>query len=267
MNKILRVLSLILVCALMMSASAFAAESQYGENEVTIGELFEQMGIGVDGNTTFSIEEYTVSEEIKTQGVRSVQEVESKDVTAICAQIENDDGSMSEYVIFAASSESEIESVSATPSANLTGSTVDYNSRLSDEHDYYFAIGSSYSSAKFNGYYAFRPSSMYMYLREEGDDCVGVDYAELGLSLSGDWVNSSGTVQGDGGFGATLTKSNPVSGRQYSQTLSSKWSSEGYGSSDYIWVFNTAVYGYNYVFEVEFADGKYVTIEHAVYGI
>lgn len=149
---------------------------------------------------------------------------------------------------------------------------------MTEEYDYYFLLGASYSMISRNygteTRYAFRPSSVYFYLRENCDDgCVGVESVDLSFGLSGCVITSATSSIGDdtifpGSSVCPVSYENIQSGRQYSYQLTSLWSSSGFSTSQYLWCcYSYHAFGLSMSVNFERSGSllkKHVYIEHAI---
>lgn len=282
MKKSIAVITSLAMLLSLFSISGFAVDNntdEVVENINTVGDLFAQFGVdGTNANTTFYLVENI------EDGFNSDSRVAgaTADHDQLVAVTENEDGSIDVLAIGAAVEQGDDialtdicvdgvtpMSVFSSPVGSVTGSTLDYTSQLSSAYDYYFALGTSYSYITRSGYYAFRPSSVYCYVRKSSTATKTVSSLTLGFGLSGYVITSATSAKGDNTifpesssmFPKTFT--NPVSGKQYNTSLTAQWAAEGLTTSQYLWCYE-ASHAFGISLIIKYSDGKYVYVEHAI---
>ena len=274
---------LVLIASMPISSIAVSDGSD-NDTYPVIADVLTSLGVPFSDSTTISlttISAGTASDSAASAGVASANSYtcssnSSEEIDVLLVKSTDNKGNISATFVAAANDNNgevmfqDIGVRRAAPSGYVTGSILSYNSSLDSSYDYYFALGTTYASASFSGKYAFRPSSVYCYLRAESTATHGVSRMLYAEGLSGDWVNSSGVpIEPNVAyhtFNNDQVITNPTMGTQYNMSLTNAWTNSGYGSNDYILV-SSGLFRYVLTLEIEFDNGRYAYIEHTVYEV
>lgn len=272
-RKQLAAMLMSLVLAIAWPAPSIAASDTIEfDAQPSIGDLLERLEIQTNDSTTVTLTTLSIGLASSKSGVHLSANQNEIDVLQVKSS--DSDGNTTEIIIAAADDEDgkivakDMSIRVSVPSGFVNGSVLDYESSLDSTHDYYFALGTTYSSTQFSYKYAFRPSSMYCYVRAEPTATHTVSSMKNSHGLSGFWVNSSGVNLDPNAPFYNFNKPNPItnpsSGTQYYMPLSALWIADGYGPNDYLWVPHMP-FSYILTLEIQFDDNLFAYIEHTVY--
>ena len=290
-SSIVKIICLGLTLAMVTQTTVFAADvhsdthaSAVGCDDSVIVQTVDEPLTVEDVFSSFDVDVKSSNTSIYlVEGAESpVRGSETDDSTHLVAVTDNGNGTMDVLSIGAAIEDNdkvamtdiEVESdtsfgLRSTPIGYVNGSLLDYTSQLGSAYDYYFALGATYSYITRSGYYAFRPTSTYCYVRKSSTATKTVSSMTLGFGLSGLVITSTTSSIGDDTIFPLSSSefpkvfSYPTSGTQYSVSLTSLWAEDGYATNEYLWCYY-AGHAFGLSLIVSFSDGKYVYVEHAI---